>query len=232
MGQPARQAAGCGSPAATCWRRVRDWQQAGVWDRLHQVLLAELRRTGQLDLSRCSLDSVSVRAKRAGELTGANPVDRGKRGSKYRLLVERGGVPLAGAVSAANTPDAQLLEQVVDAVPPVKGRVAGRVVGRSSCTRIRPTTAPPAGGRYGGGGSSRGSPDAGSSPASGLGAGGGWWSGRWRGCLAAAGCKCATNVARTSCRPGPRHCAGMSGSRAGDAGECQDSWRSPAVSLN
>jgi transposase len=112
---------GCGSPA-TCWRRVRDWQQAGVWDQLHQVLLAELRRAGQLDFSRSSLDSVSVRAKRAGELTGANPVDRGKRGSKYHLLVERGGVPLAAAVSAANTPDAQLLECVVDAVPAVKGR--------------------------------------------------------------------------------------------------------------
>lgn len=117
---PAKQL-GCGSPV-TCWRRVRDWQQAGVWDQLHQVLLAELRRAGQLDFSRCSLDSVSVRAKRAGELTGANPVDRGKRGSKYHLLVERGGVPLAAAVSAANTPDAQLLEQVVDAVPAVKGR--------------------------------------------------------------------------------------------------------------
>jgi transposase len=117
---PAKQL-GCGSPV-TCWRRVRDWQQAGVWDRLHQVLLAELRHAGQVDFSRCSLDSVSVRAKHGGELTGANPVDRGKRGSKYHLLVERGGVPLAAAVSAANTPDAALLEPVVDAVPAVKGR--------------------------------------------------------------------------------------------------------------
>src|SRR4029453_2087863 len=86
-----------------------------------QVLLAELRHAGHLDFSRCSLDSVSVRAKHGGELTGANPVDRGKRGSKYHLLVERGGGPLAAAVSAANTPDAQLLEPVVDAVPAVKG---------------------------------------------------------------------------------------------------------------
>src|SRR5678816_3497516 len=58
---PAKQL-GCGSPV-TCWRRVRDWQQPGVWDRLHQLLLAELRHAGQLDFSRCSLDSVSVRAK-------------------------------------------------------------------------------------------------------------------------------------------------------------------------
>jgi transposase len=59
---PTRQL-GCGSPV-TCWRRLRDWQRAGVWRRLHQVLLDQLGRDGQLDWSRASLDSVSVRAKR------------------------------------------------------------------------------------------------------------------------------------------------------------------------
>jgi transposase len=54
---------GCGNPI-TCWRRLRDWQRAGVWRRLHQVLLDQLDRDGQLDWSRASLDSVSVRAKR------------------------------------------------------------------------------------------------------------------------------------------------------------------------
>src|SRR6266540_843265 len=46
------------------WRRLRDWQRAGVWRRLHQVLLDQLGRDGQLDWSRASLDSLSVRAKR------------------------------------------------------------------------------------------------------------------------------------------------------------------------
>jgi|SRR5512132_3677234 transposase len=50
---PARQL-GCGSPVTCC---------AGVWQRLHQVLLDQLGRDGQLDWSRASLDSVSVRAK-------------------------------------------------------------------------------------------------------------------------------------------------------------------------
>src|SRR5215211_4609759 len=54
---------GCGSPV-TCWRRLRDWQRAGVWQRLHQLVLDELGRDGRLDWSRASLDSVSVRAKR------------------------------------------------------------------------------------------------------------------------------------------------------------------------
>ena len=54
---------GCGSPV-TCWRRLRDRQRAGVWQRLHQLLLDELGRDGRLDWSRASLDSLSVRAKR------------------------------------------------------------------------------------------------------------------------------------------------------------------------
>jgi transposase len=53
-------------------------------------------------------------------LTGPNPVDRGKPGSKYHLLVDRRGVPLAVVLSAANTHDSLLLEQVVDAVPLIK----------------------------------------------------------------------------------------------------------------
>jgi transposase len=54
-------------------------------------------------------------------LTGANPVDRGKPGSKYHLLIDATGVPLAVELSAANTYDSQLLEEVVDAVPAVIG---------------------------------------------------------------------------------------------------------------
>jgi IS5 family transposase len=54
-------------------------------------------------------------------LTGANPVDRGKLGSKYQLLIDGRGIPLAVGLSAANTHDSLLLEQLVDAVPPVKG---------------------------------------------------------------------------------------------------------------
>ena len=36
----------------TCWRRLRDWHQAGVWQQLHEALLAELNATGALDWSR------------------------------------------------------------------------------------------------------------------------------------------------------------------------------------
>jgi Transposase DDE domain len=62
-----------------------------------------------------------VCAPSGGCLTGPNPTDRGKPGSKYHLLVDRGGIPLAVCLSAANTHDSLLLEQLVDAVAPVKG---------------------------------------------------------------------------------------------------------------
>jgi transposase len=57
---------GCGS-GTTCWRRLVRWQRAGVWKRLHAVLLAELRRRGQLDVARTVIDSSSLRALRGGK---------------------------------------------------------------------------------------------------------------------------------------------------------------------
>jgi transposase len=57
---------GCGS-GSTCWRRLVRWQHAGVWRRLHALLLAELRQRGQLDLARAIVDSASVRALRGGK---------------------------------------------------------------------------------------------------------------------------------------------------------------------
>src|SRR3982751_737571 len=57
------QEMGCGS-GMTCWRRLRDWQKAGVWARLHHVLLDRLGLANAIDWSRCSLDSASMPAKR------------------------------------------------------------------------------------------------------------------------------------------------------------------------
>jgi len=56
-------ALGCGS-GITCWRRLRDWQQAGVWQRLHEIVLNWLGDAAAIDWSRASVDSLSVRAKR------------------------------------------------------------------------------------------------------------------------------------------------------------------------
>src|SRR5947199_7121178 len=69
------QELGCGS-GMTCWRRLRDWQAAGVWQRLHAVLLDRLGQAGKIDWSRASTDSATVPAKgvkggRPGRCTSA-----------------------------------------------------------------------------------------------------------------------------------------------------------------
>jgi transposase len=57
---------GCGS-GVTCWRRLEEWQQAGVWERLHRVLLNRLGEADQIEWERASLDSASIPAKKGAE---------------------------------------------------------------------------------------------------------------------------------------------------------------------
>lgn len=63
---------GCGS-GVSCWRRLRDWQAAGVWERVHARLLGDLRREDKLDLSVAAADSGTVRAVGAGEKRDPTP---------------------------------------------------------------------------------------------------------------------------------------------------------------
>ena len=95
---PAREL-GAGSPV-TCWRRLRDWQQAGVWQQLHAALLDQLGRAGQIDWSRGCLDTLSVRAKRGRRADRPQP----NRPRKAGLEVPPGRRPVGhpaggGAVS-------------------------------------------------------------------------------------------------------------------------------------
>jgi transposase len=46
----------------TCWRRLRGWNEVGVWQRLHEVLLAEMNAAARLGWSRAVVDSIHVRA--------------------------------------------------------------------------------------------------------------------------------------------------------------------------
>ena len=63
---------GCGS-GVTCWRRLRDWQAAGVWDALHRTLLDRLGEADRIDWSRVSLDSASIPAKKGASASGRIP---------------------------------------------------------------------------------------------------------------------------------------------------------------
>lgn len=60
---------GCGS-GMTCWRRLRDWQAAGVWQQLHQVMLVHLQSYAQIDWTRVSVDGASIPAPRGARKPG------------------------------------------------------------------------------------------------------------------------------------------------------------------
>ena len=106
----------------TCWRRLRDWNDAGVWQRLHEVLLAELNAAGALDWPRAAVHGSHLRAMKGGGKTGPSPVDRGRTGSKHHVLVEGHGIPLAVSLTGGNRNDVTQLMPLIGAVPPVRGR--------------------------------------------------------------------------------------------------------------
>ncbi len=153
-----------GGSGHAAWRRLRAWQEAGVWEKLHRTVLEEPSKQEILDWSRASIDAVSVRAKRGGELTGPNPTGRGKPGTKYHLLTNATGLPLhtywpqqptrttASSLSRCWRPIRQCAFAVV-----AQGSLAA---GRRSCTRTRVTTTPGAAATCIGGASRFGSPGA------------------------------------------------------------------------
>ena len=116
------QEMGCGS-GMSCWNYLAAWHQAGVWERLHQLLLAELQEADRIDWSRAVVDSSHVRALGGGEKTGKNPTDRGKLGTKHHLVTDGQGIPLAVTITGSNVPDVKEALHVVDKVPAVPGRV-------------------------------------------------------------------------------------------------------------
>jgi transposase len=136
---PAREL-GCGSPS-TCWRPLTEWANAGVFDALHLEVLDRLGEQGRLDWSRASVDTMSVRAKRGGQV-GANPVDRGKPGSKLHLVCDGGGLPLGAVVTAANVADTTMFAAVLEDIPPIRTRRGGGAPGQRRSMLTRPTTAP------------------------------------------------------------------------------------------
>src|SRR5687767_4561339 len=68
-----------GCSGMTCWRRLRDWKKAGVWERLQDGVLGELGRKGRIDWSRASLDASSVPAKRGARRPARTRPTAGKR---------------------------------------------------------------------------------------------------------------------------------------------------------
>src|SRR5947209_1105277 len=116
---PAELGCGCGK---TCRRYLRRWYRAGVWQRLHALLLAELNGADQIDWERALIDASFAKAPEGGDDTGPTPTDRSKSGSKHHVLTDAQGVPLAATVTAANVNEVPQVFQVLTRVPPVGGK--------------------------------------------------------------------------------------------------------------
>jgi transposase len=116
---PAELGWGCGK---TCRSYLRAWHQAGVWQQLHALLLAELNGADQLDWERALIDASLVKAPQGGEDTGPNPTDRGKSGSKHHVLTDAQGIPLQATVTAANVNEVTQVLNVLVNKPAVGGK--------------------------------------------------------------------------------------------------------------
>src|SRR3712207_953567 len=98
---------------STLRRRLDDWSATAVLRRVHVALVRMVRAGPDAAPWDVVVDSCSVRAKRGGELTGPNPTDRGKAGTKYHVVVSTDGLPLAAVPSAANVHDTRLFPHLL-----------------------------------------------------------------------------------------------------------------------
>ena len=108
----------------TCWRRLRDWYQAGVWRRLHQVLLEELAQADRIDWDRAAWTPPRCRPR--GARNGQEPNGSRQTGHEAPSCGRRHGIPLAVLVSAANVHDSKMMLATVDAIEPIRAKTRGR----------------------------------------------------------------------------------------------------------
>ncbi|WP_207232006.1 IS5 family transposase [Streptomyces albidoflavus] len=114
-----------GPSGATAHRRFSEWSKAKVWAKLHLLLLDEPGAQGEPDWSRCAIDSVHMRALKE-VLTGPNPGDRGKCGSKIHLITKRSILPVSVGISGANLRDSQAVLPFTKGIPPIRSRCGCR----------------------------------------------------------------------------------------------------------
>lgn len=78
----------------TTWRRLRDWNEAAVWQQMREVLLADLNAAGPSRLVACGRRLQQRAGRRKGSRTGPSPVDRGRTRSKHHLITDGHCTPL------------------------------------------------------------------------------------------------------------------------------------------
>jgi transposase len=103
---------------STLRRFLANRAETGLPAKVHALLVGMPRGHPDLILGTCS-----VRARRGGDLTGPNPTDRGKRGTKCHVAVDGDGVPVACAATAADVDDTVVFERLFLAAFAVMARI-------------------------------------------------------------------------------------------------------------
>jgi transposase len=98
---------------STLRRRLDAWSATALLRRVHVALIRMVRAGPEAAPWHVVVDSCSIRAKRGGELTGPNPTDRGKAGTKYHVVASTDGLPLGVIPSAANVHDTRLFPHLL-----------------------------------------------------------------------------------------------------------------------
>jgi transposase len=101
-----------GAPT-TVWRRLKQWGEAGVWERIWRASLAQLDRRGQLDWSMAFLDGSFAPAKKGGDKVG---LTRKGKGTKWMLVIDGAGLPLGFHLDSAQVAEVKLAERTLDTV--------------------------------------------------------------------------------------------------------------------
>ena len=126
----------------TCWRRLEEWQRAGVWEQLHALLLARLRAAARSSGRGRSSTPATCRRKR-GLRNGPEPGRPGQSRLQAPSPRRRDGIPLAWTLTGGNRNDVTQLIPLLDRVPAGRRRCVGRPrrrPDRSSATAATTTT--------------------------------------------------------------------------------------------
>ncbi len=111
---------------ATCWRRLRDWEEQGVWLNIWRAFLAELNERNQLQWSESFLDGSFAPAKKGAlESAGVGKTKRGK-GTKWMVVVDGQGLPLGKHLCSASPHEARLAETTLATICVSRRTHAGR----------------------------------------------------------------------------------------------------------
>ena len=101
---------------STCHRRFQEWNKLDVFKKTWVRLLKSYDGVVGINWTWESIDSISIKSPLGGAMTGNNPTDRGKLGTKRHILADKKGIPLSAVISSASAHEIKLVTNVVDSM--------------------------------------------------------------------------------------------------------------------